>query len=637
MKLKTHLLLLIGFLLLLSNVSHGQGLCYRGGGGFTLDKNEGCAPLTVTWESTVPNPVLVGYNISYDGRSLNPSTQNISSFRYVNPGEFTILQQGASSNGAFFHCEKVTVSESRGVNHLLTACGAGKVNLLLTQDVILNAYERVEINWGDGSAPEYWIKGDNLNREHTYTNTTTRPIIKVRGLYNESAVCKEGVTLELPVIFQQTELTGIQISTLDMSSGGSLSFTYKGIDAIRTQVQYSVDGGANFNNGESWSLGGINTFSIRSLSKDKPYTVRLLSMDNCGESLPSKEITTMAIKAESSGGTVKLSWNKYPVAADFRNYELYRNGNLIETFGDIDEVSFTDTDVDCGDFEVYSVKAILVGASSQSAEEAIRVNNSGSLGLEKASVSVSGNGVLIMAEASGKSYDLTIERAESKDGLFRRIMILNSQNEYLDNNNIQPSEKSYCYKLSYSSCGQQYPATPPLCTILLEKKHSTFTWSDHLPFLVPIESYTMLQTGSSGSAQEVAVDQNPYTPKLNSDSDPEYTFQIKAVSDDGKLESLSNAITFKRSADVFFPTAFSPNGDFKNDDIKPIATELASYNFTIYNRWGCVVFHTDNQALGWDGMVKNQLAELGWYLYKVSFVDDLNQKVEKRGTFMLLR
>jgi gliding motility-associated-like protein len=251
---------------------------------------------------------------------------------------------------------------------------------------------------------------------------------------------------------------------------------------------------------------------------------------------------------------------------------------------------------------------------------------------------VVGEGVLISAEVPGKSYDLTIERAESRDGLFRRVMILNSQGEYLDNNNIQPGEKSYCYKLSFSSCGQQYPATPPLCTILLEKKHSTFTWSDHLPFLQPIESYAMLQTGSGGGAQEISIDSNmPYTPKIDSDGDPEYTFQIKALSDDGKLESLSNAITFKRSADVFFPTAFSPNGDFKNDDIKPIAVELASYSFTIYNRWGGVIFHTQDQTIGWDGKVKNELAELGWYIYKVDFVDDLNQKVEKRGTFMLLR
>lgn len=642
MKLKTHLHFLFFFIFCGLEAVYGQGLCDRGGGGFTLDKYEGCSPLTIKINNTVANSVDAGYVTNYDGvtqqglafNDLQPALTAI----YWEPKQYTILQKVNTNTGQIlYHCEKITVSESRGVNHLLTSCGGGKVNLLLTQDIILNAYERVEINWGDGSDVEYWVKGDDLNREHTYTNTNVRPTIKVRGLYNNTSACKEGATLNLPVSFQQAELAGIQVSALEMSSGGNLSFTYKGIDAIKTQVQYSIDGGANFNNGESWSLGGINTFSIKSLNKAVPYTVRLMSVDNCGGSLPSNQITSMAIKAESGNGTVKLSWNRYPVTADFTKYELYRNGNLIETFNKIEEVSFVDTDVDCGGFEVYYIKAILAGASSQSSEESIRVNNSGGVGLENASVSVTGDGILIMAEVPGKSYDLTIERAESKDGLFRRIMILNSQNEYLDNNNIQTSERSYCYKLSYSSCGQQYPATPPLCTILLEKKHSTFTWSDHLPFLVPIESYTMLQTGSSGSAQEVAVDQNPYTPKLNSDSDPEYTFQIKAVSDDGKLESLSNAITFKRSADVFFPTAFSPNGDFKNDDIKPIATELASYNFTIYNRWGGVVFHTDNQALGWDGMVKNQLAELGWYLYKVSFVDDLNQKIEKRGTFILLR
>jgi gliding motility-associated-like protein len=639
MKLKTHLVFVTILLLVLAGKVVGQGFCDQTGG-FTLNKAGGCGPFTVILTNTVagadPRTLNYYYNYQKGSNTLSGGT-NATSNTFSAPGPYTILQTGSVGGRSFSQCEDIVVYQSAPVNAEVISCGGGNVSLTFTNNNVLQVYDEIEINWGDGSEIKKWRKGDALNLEHTYINTSVRPTIRIKGIYIGNSLCQEGQLLSLPVTFEQANLGNIQVTNLDMLSNGNLAFTYKGIDGIKTQVQYSTDGSANFTNGENWSLGGVNTFSIKQLNKTIPYTVRLMSVDNCGGSLQSKEITSMAIKAESSGGAVKLSWNKYPVAADFTSYELYRNGNLIETFNDIDEISFTDTDVDCGDFEVYSVKAILVGASSQSAEEAIRVNNSGSLGLEKASVSVSGNGVLIMAEASGKSYDLTIERAESKDGLFRRIMILNSQNEYLDNNNIQPSEKSYCYKLSYSSCGQQYPATPPLCTILLEKKHSTFTWSDHLPFLVPIESYTMLQTGSSGSAQEVAVDQNPYTPKLNSDSGPEYTFQIKAVSDNGKLESLSNAITFKRSADVFFPNAFSPNGDFKNDDIKPIATDLASYNFTIYNRWGGVLFHTDNQALGWDGMVKNQLAELGWYLYKVSFVDDLNQKVEKRGTFMLLR
>ncbi|HEV7382523.1 MAG TPA: gliding motility-associated C-terminal domain-containing protein [Dyadobacter sp.] len=644
MKLKAHIVFVTGLLFVLAGEVVGQGLCDRGGGAFTVTPQEGCSPLRVTIDNKVLNTASdgVGYVVTYDGKTMQGLAFSdllpTPAATYSIPGEFIILQRAFTNAGrTLYHCEKVLVKEGRGINISVNSCGGGKVNAVLTKDVILDAYDRIEINWGDGSDIQYWRQGDNLGKEHTYVNKNVSPTIKIRGLYDTGS-CREGAVKDIPVTFQQAELTGIQVSALDMSSAGNLSFTYRGIDAIKTQVQYSADGGVTFNNGESWSIGGLNTFSIKSLSKDSPYTVRLMSVDNCGGNLPSKQITSMSLKAESSNGIVKLSWNRYPVAGDFTNYELYRNGNLIETLNDIEEVSFTDADVDCGDFVVYYVKAILAGASSKSAEESIRVDNGGSLGLVNASVSVVGEGVLISAEVPGKSYDLTIERAESRDGLFRRVMILNSQGEYLDNNNIQPGEKSYCYKLSFSSCGQQYPATPPLCTILLEKKHSTFTWSDHLPFLQPIESYAMLQTGSGGGAQEISIDSNmPYTPKIDSDGDPEYTFQIKALSDDGKLESLSNAITFKRSADVFFPTAFSPNGDFKNDDIKPIAVELASYSFTIYNRWGGVIFHTQDQTIGWDGKVKNELAELGWYIYKVDFVDDLNQKVEKRGTFMLLR
>ncbi|MCE7042180.1 gliding motility-associated C-terminal domain-containing protein [Dyadobacter sp. CY312] len=644
MKLKTHLVYGVALLLIGGRVS-AQGLCSREGGSFTLSSTEVCvaAPIKVT--NLVSNPANegIGYVTRYDGTS----TQNLAyldllpslTFSYNFPGNYTVLQRVFTTNGqTLYHCENVKVIESSGVTASYSSCGGGNINLVLTQDVVLNAYDQIEINWGDGSPIKKWNKGDALILPHTYTSTSVSPTVKITGLHNNSTGCKEGVPKSIPIKFEVAELAGIQVNTLEMSAGGSLSFTYKGIDAIKTQVQYSADGGANFTNGGSWSLGGTNTFSIKPVIKDVAYTVRLMSIDNCGGSLPSKPITSMAIKAVSNSGAVKLSWNKYPVAGDFKSYELYKNGNLYKTFNDIGEVEFTDTDVDCGDVEVYYVKAILVGASSKSAEELIKVDNTGSVGLAKASVSVSGDKVLIVAEAPGKSYDLTIERAESVSGLFKRVMILNSQNEYLDDNNVHPSDQSYCYKLSYSSCGQHYPATPPICTILLQKKHSTFTWSNDLPFLEPIDDYTMLQTGSSGSAQEIVVGPNlSFTARLDSDSDPEYTFQIKATSDNGNWESLSNAVVYKRNTDIFFPTAFTPNDDFKNDDIKPITTELTSYSFTIYNRWGGVVFHTTDQNLGWNGKVKNELAELGWYLYKITFKDDLDQKVEKSGTFMLLR
>jgi gliding motility-associated-like protein len=55
------------------------------------------------------------------------------------------------------------------------------------------------------------------------------------------------------------------------------------------------------------------------------------------------------------------------------------------------------------------------------------------------------------------------------------------------------------------------------------------------------------------------------------------------------------------------------------------------------NRWGQVVFHSEDIATGWDGTINGANAPVGSYVYKMTFVDDINQTVEKSGTFMLLR
>ena len=50
---------------------------------------------------------------------------------------------------------------------------------------------------------------------------------------------------------------------------------------------------------------------------------------------------------------------------------------------------------------------------------------------------------------------------------------------------------------------------------------------------------------------------------------------------------------------------FTPNGDGINDIFIPVIThydELAQYSFEIYDRWGEVIFSTDNPEQGWDGI-----------------------------------
>ncbi len=72
---------------------------------------------------------------------------------------------------------------------------------------------------------------------------------------------------------------------------------------------------------------------------------------------------------------------------------------------------------------------------------------------------------------------------------------------------------------------------------------------------------------------------------------------------------------------IYFPNAFSPNGDGVNDIAKMCGNifGISRYALSIYNRWGQNLRYTENPAEGWDGTFKGKNADLGVYIYTIQF------------------
>ena len=88
---------------------------------------------------------------------------------------------------------------------------------------------------------------------------------------------------------------------------------------------------------------------------------------------------------------------------------------------------------------------------------------------------------------------------------------------------------------------------------------------------------------------------------------------------------------------IYFPTAFSPNGDNKNDTYKPGATGiLQSYSLIIYNRYGNIVFHTNDINIGWDGKYQNKV-QAGGYTWICTYTFRSRVQQTESGSFILLR
>jgi gliding motility-associated-like protein len=95
---------------------------------------------------------------------------------------------------------------------------------------------------------------------------------------------------------------------------------------------------------------------------------------------------------------------------------------------------------------------------------------------------------------------------------------------------------------------------------------------------------------------------------------------------------------FKTNPTVFVPTAFTPNSDGKNDVVRPIAVGIKKINyFSIYNRWGQLVFTTTINGRGWDGKIAGQLQGSNTFVWMVSAIDYIGKPVFLKGTVTLIR
>lgn len=93
---------------------------------------------------------------------------------------------------------------------------------------------------------------------------------------------------------------------------------------------------------------------------------------------------------------------------------------------------------------------------------------------------------------------------------------------------------------------------------------------------------------------------------------------------------------------IYFPNAFTPNGDGLNDEFKVVtsAANIERFSLSIYNRWGALVYQTNDITQGWNGTYKGTACQSGTYVFKVTYntsTSPQSTSETKIGTVMLVR
>ena len=92
-----------------------------------------------------------------------------------------------------------------------------------------------------------------------------------------------------------------------------------------------------------------------------------------------------------------------------------------------------------------------------------------------------------------------------------------------------------------------------------------------------------------------------------------------------------------QSDQLFVPTAFTPNGDGKNDVWKVRTKGEVQIYVAIYNRWGEKVYDSYDINKGWDGTYQGKNAAAGSYAYYLTIICENNHQYFKKGNITLIR
>jgi gliding motility-associated-like protein len=128
------------------------------------------------------------------------------------------------------------------------------------------------------------------------------------------------------------------------------------------------------------------------------------------------------------------------------------------------------------------------------------------------------------------------------------------------------------------------------------------------------------------------------TPNVSTNTDREYLVRITTSQGclfvDTVLVKVNAAVPVTT---VAVPTAFTPNGNNANDQLRPLGNIASIDFFKVYNRWGNLVFQTNQTGVGWDGRFKGVLQPSDTYTWVLLGKTTDGQVIKLSGKTLLIR
>ena len=109
------------------------------------------------------------------------------------------------------------------------------------------------------------------------------------------------------------------------------------------------------------------------------------------------------------------------------------------------------------------------------------------------------------------------------------------------------------------------------------------------------------------------------------------------MNEDSRLQTDTINVEITDGFTNFIATAFTPNGDGKNDYFTLRGLGIKDIDIKIFNRWGESVFESSDLYFQWDGTNEGSKLAVGTYAYMVRIKYYDNTEINKKGSINLFR